>query len=409
MHANAHLFSGTVPAFVLSLPLKRTQFIVQPLSTQRPSHLSIPHRLAHKSTMVASLPLSPTVQPSVAGQNPVFAQCMLRVNNPTLSHKFYTAIGMKFMTRLDFKEYKFSLFFYAYTASPVPHPSDPQPQRAKWLWARPEPTIELTWNWTADTFEKSLQNVDKESPEEIYVNGNTEPLGFGYVGVSVTDVKAAVQALKASGIPVVQEPVSAGHQAIATIQDPDGYHIRLSGPMGCACGKPFAALDPVYSTVMLRIKDPRSAVKFFSCFGFKTLAKLDDKKKKSSEYYLACTTKTAPKGCDDEKARWLSALREPTIKLDHVWGTENAATQMYQNGNDKPHRGYGHVGVVMDDIYGFSRSMKAEGYTISMAPRPFQDVGDIAFLKEPSTAYAVEIIKRAGTAALTPYAQPKFC
>lgn len=349
--------------------------------------------------MAAPLP-TPELPTSVAGTNPVMAQAMLRVTDPVASHIFYEELGMKFLTRFDFADLAFSLFFFGYTEDVPPDMSLPQSERAKWLWSRPYPTVELTWNWTKDTFEESMEAAKKgDTGDEKYVSGNSEPTGFGHLLLWVRRLTGVVARLKVRDIEIAGRA-----EGCIEFIDPTGYHLRAAGEV--EDGGKITEEDPVFGVVMMRIKDPRKAIVFFGKLGFKLMARIDEKG--ISEYYMGYTD--AEPASDDlsveEKKKWLQGRRECMLKLVHLWGTEDREEQMFTNGNTKPYRGFGHVGIIVDDIYSTVEGMEKDGYTVVRKPGPFQDVGEIAFVSEPSTGYWVEIIKREGTAASAPYTKP---
>ncbi|KAK4534981.1 hypothetical protein CDCA_CDCA03G1006 [Cyanidium caldarium] len=153
------------------------------------------------------------------GERPVFAQTMLRIKDAERSRAFYEALGMHFLTRFDFPELSFSLYFFALEKDPtVPDMSAPQTERAKWLWSRPYPTLELTHNWGTE-----------QQAEFAYCNGNTEPgKGYGHIGFLVKDLHASCEAVEKAGYKVSRKPgpfQDVGE--IAFIRDPDDYWIEL--------------------------------------------------------------------------------------------------------------------------------------------------------------------------------------
>eukprot|EP00177_Eucheuma_denticulatum_P005173 GFKZ01009420.1.p2 GENE.GFKZ01009420.1~~GFKZ01009420.1.p2 ORF type:complete len:208 (+),score=23.01 GFKZ01009420.1:29-625(+) len=171
---------------------------------------------------ISPMPL-PTPPPSVAGFNPVMAQAMLRIRDPEASRRFYEGVlGMSLVTRLDFADLSFSLFFYAYTDDVPPDLEKVvQPERAKWLWSRRYPTVELTWNWPGGcaTYEEAIGKVGEGGDEE-YVSGNERgALGFCYLGVMLERVGEIGE-----GVEVVERG-----ERFAVVSDPDGYHVRLEG------------------------------------------------------------------------------------------------------------------------------------------------------------------------------------
>ena len=52
----------------------------------------------------------------------------------------------------------------------------------------------------------------------------------------------------------------------------------------------------------------------------------------------------------DSHALHCRASRARLVCRTHNYGTENDATFAYNNGNVEPHRGFGHVGFIVDDI-----------------------------------------------------------
>jgi len=146
-------------------------------------------------------------------------QTMLRVRDPEDSLRFYRDIlGMTLLQRLDFEDMQFSLYFLAYLGEGETIPSDPA-ERARFIFDR-ETTLELTHNWGS---EKEIATP--------YHNGNSEPRGFGHIGISVPDVYEACQRFERLGATFVKRPDDGKMKGIAFVSDPDGYWIEiLSSP-----------------------------------------------------------------------------------------------------------------------------------------------------------------------------------
>ena len=64
------------------------------------------------------------------------------------------------------------------------------------------------------------------------------------------------------------------------------------------------------------------------------------------------------------------------------------------NGNVKPYRGFGHFGVIVNDVKKTTEEMEKAGYGIVRQAAPFKDVGTISFVKEPDTDYWFELIQK---------------
>lgn len=256
-----------------------------------------------------------------------------------------------------------------------------------------------------------MQRAEEGDCDEVYVNGNVVPMGFGHLGIVVDNVSAAVAALKGKGVTVVRQVETVGDKHVAVVSDPDSYHVQITGKASAPPSSPpsnFASLNPLFSTVMLRVKDPRTAIPFFERLGFRNITRVDDHAASTTKYYMAYTTKATLADSEALQARsdHVLTMRECKLELVHVWGSEAEEEQMYANGNVKPYRGFGHIGVIVDDIYSTMSALEAEGYQVVRKPSPFANVGEIAFIAEPSTSYWVEIIKREGAAPDMPYMQP---
>ncbi|KAH9700395.1 Lactoylglutathione lyase [Citrus sinensis] len=164
-------------------------------------------------------------------------QTMFRIKDPKVSLDFYSRVlGMSLLKRLDFPEMKFSLYFLGYedTASAPADPVD----RTVWTFGKPA-TIELTHNW----------GTESDPDFKGYHNGNSEPRGFGHIGITVDDVYKACERFERLGVEFAKKPdgvftvkihVSAPSlllvtvclllgklKGVAFIKDPDDYWIEI--------------------------------------------------------------------------------------------------------------------------------------------------------------------------------------
>ncbi|CAL5028524.1 unnamed protein product [Urochloa decumbens] len=142
-------------------------------------------------------------------------QTMLRVKDPKVSLDFYSRVmGMSLLKRLDFEEFKFSLYFLGYedvTLAPADHI-----KRTEWTF-RQKATLELTHNW----------GTENDPEFKGYHNGNSDPRGFGHIGVTVDDVYKACERFERLGVDFVKKPDDGKIKGIAFIKDPDGYWIEI--------------------------------------------------------------------------------------------------------------------------------------------------------------------------------------
>ncbi|KAG0497984.1 hypothetical protein HPP92_002675 [Vanilla planifolia] len=142
-------------------------------------------------------------------------QTMLRVKDPSVSLDFYSRVlGMSLLKRLDFSEMKFSLYFLGYENT-FSAPDDPK-QRTVWTFGQ-KATLELTHNW----------GTENDPDFKGYHNGNSEPRGFGHIGITVDDVYKACERFERLGVEFVKKPDDGKMKGIAFIKDPDGYWIEI--------------------------------------------------------------------------------------------------------------------------------------------------------------------------------------
>ena len=120
---------------------------------------------------------------------------MIRVNDLEESLKFYCdGLGMKLLKRRDYESGRFTNVFVGYGSEET------------------DAVIELTYNW--DT--------------EHYQLGDA----FGHVAIGVDDIYRCCDDLRQKGAKIVREPGpmkhGTGSNAIAFLEDPNGYKIELT-------------------------------------------------------------------------------------------------------------------------------------------------------------------------------------
>lgn len=158
------------------------------------------------------------LRPDSETQAYAFNHTMLRIKDPKASLDFYTRIlGMKLVRKLDFAEWKFSLFFLAYVPEGSQVPADNE-ANAKYTFGR-EAVLELTHNWGTEELEASP-----------YHNGNTEPRGFGHICITVPNIQEACDRFERMGVSFQKRLGEGGMKNIAFIKDPDQYWIEVVQP-----------------------------------------------------------------------------------------------------------------------------------------------------------------------------------
>lgn len=158
------------------------------------------------------------LSPDAETQKYVFNHTMLRIKDPKASLDFYSRVlGMKLVRKLDFAEWKFSLYFLAYVPEGISVPTE-KDGNAKYTFGR-EAVLELTHNWGTETQEATP-----------YHNGNTEPRGFGHVCISVPNIQEACARFEKLGVNFQKKLGEGGMKNIAFIKDPDQYWIEIVQP-----------------------------------------------------------------------------------------------------------------------------------------------------------------------------------
>ena len=146
----------------------------------------------------------------------VFNQTMMRIKDPHISLDFYQRIlGMTLLKTLEFPEMKFTLYFLGYLREedlPVPENAVERTEYA----FRQKALLELTHNWGTETDDSFA-----------YHDGNSEPRGFGHIGISVPDVYQASRRFEELGVEFVKKPDAGNMKGLAFIKDPDGYWVEI--------------------------------------------------------------------------------------------------------------------------------------------------------------------------------------
>ncbi|RYZ00248.1 MAG: lactoylglutathione lyase [Comamonadaceae bacterium] len=161
----------------------------------------------------------------------------------------------------------------------------------------------------------------------------------------------------------------------------------------------------VFNHSMLRVKDPATALAFYTgVLGMRLLRKLDFPEMAFSLYFLARPDDGAdvPAG-DGQRMTWTFSQRG-VLELTHNWGTEADAGFRYHDGNAQP-QGFGHICFSVPDLEAAVRWFDQHG--VSFVKRPDQGkMKNVAFIKDPD-GYWIEIVQPDLLATLGQPAQPR--
>lgn len=166
----------------------------------------------------------------------------------------------------------------------------------------------------------------------------------------------------------------------------------------------MALRNPSFQQVMVRIKDPKPTVAFYEKhFGMTLVDKKSFPDYKFDLYFMATlpsgTSVPAPGTPEANSMLW--TYQGTVLELTHNYGTEIDPDFKYSSGNVEPHRGFGHIGFIVDEIAAFCDTLAAEGVAFQ---KKLSDgrMKDIAFALDPD-GYWVEILPRTvDTSSLPP-------
>ncbi|KAI0212715.1 Lactoylglutathione lyase [Lamellibrachia satsuma] len=153
-------------------------------------------------------------EPDPSTKDFFFQQTMYRIKDPKKSLDFYTRIlGMRLLKKFDFPSMKFSLYFMGFEdATNIPKD---ETEKTRWVFSQ-KAVLELTHNWGSEN-----------DPNISYHNGNSDPRGFGHIGIVVPNVEKACERFEREGVKFTKKPNEGKMKGLAFIQDPDGYWIEI--------------------------------------------------------------------------------------------------------------------------------------------------------------------------------------
>ncbi|QLG70762.1 hypothetical protein HG535_0A07040 [Zygotorulaspora mrakii] len=139
----------------------------------------------------------------------------------------------------------------------------------------------------------------------------------------------------------------------------------------------------------LRVKDPKVSVAFYKKhFGMNLLEKKDFPDMKFSLLFLSFPNKVVPTNSQGGNAVF---AMNGVLELTHNWGTENDADFKVNNGNEEPHRGFGHICFSVPNIEETCKRLESEGAAFKKRLVDGRQK-DIAFVFDPD-GYWIELIQ----------------
>jgi len=146
----------------------------------------------------------------------------------------------------------------------------------------------------------------------------------------------------------------------------------------------------VFNHTMLRVKDPRVSLDFYTrILGFTLARKVDFAEAGFSLYFLVLTDDAIPDGGDAVRKQWL-AQQPGVLELTHNHGSETEPGAVYHDGNSEP-RGFGHICISVPDVNKACARFEQLGVTFQKRLTDGH-MRELAFIKDPD-GYWIEIIQ----------------
>lgn len=278
----------------------------------------------------------------------------LRIRDPETSLEFYKKhFGMSLLKTLTVTQHKFTNYFMAFDSEGSCYHGIP--------WYLRQGILELSYTHGAEV-EGFKAN-----------NGNEEPYrGFGHICFSVPNLEEKCAELEANGVKFKKRMSEGRQKDIAFVLDPDGYWIELIQNSG---------VSSRFNHTMLRVKDKNLALNFFeNKLGMKLVDKMDNPDANFTLFFLSFKPLNGPRM--DE---------EGLLELTYNYGTEKDKDFAYHSGNVDP-KGYGHLCIVVDDIYATVKQLEEQGVKITKQPQD-GDLKFLAFIEDPD-GYSIEILPK---------------
>jgi len=163
-----------------------------------------------------------------------------------------------------------------------------------------------------------------------------------------------------------------------------------SNPVPFALGRLYATMTDTnsykFNHSMIRVKDPQASIKFYEFLGMKLIDTLKNPDAKFDLYFLSYDSANAVQHGKHRSAR------EGLIELTHNYGTESDPDYKISNGNQEPHKGFGHFAISVDNIQAACKRLEDAGYKFQKKLTDGR-MHHIAFALDPD-GYWVEIISR---------------
>ncbi|KAJ3191039.1 Lactoylglutathione lyase [Irineochytrium annulatum] len=152
--------------------------------------------------------------------------------------------------------------------------------------------------------------------------------------------------------------------------------------------------NPVFNHTMIRVKDPAASKKFYcDLLGMTEIVSLPFEQSKFTLYFYAFNVPDNIKSASHDERRSYAFSVPGVLELTHNHGTENDPEfKGYSSGNTEPGKGFGHIGLAVDDVQGFCDHLESHGVAFKKKLNE-GSMKNIAFALDPD-GYWVEILPK---------------
>lgn len=150
-----------------------------------------------------------------------------------------------------------------------------------------------------------------------------------------------------------------------------------------------------FSHTMIRIKDPKVSLDFYTrILGMTLIRIMSMPNGKFTNYFLCYPQSPVPsRSNENQLMNWLWQ-QQGILELCHNWGTELESMnfQGYKSGNEPEHKGFGHICIFVDDLH--QACDRFTKLNVEFKKRPEDGLmKHIAFILDPDQ-YWIEIIQK---------------
>ena len=160
---------------------------------------------------------------------------------------------------------------------------------------------------------------------------------------------------------------------------------------GVASGRDPETAGFLFNHTMLRIRDPRASLDFYTrVLGFTLVRQVDFAEAGFSLFFLVLADDAARIPDDDAGRKAWLARQRGVLELTHNHGTEKQDGPVYHDGNSEP-QGFGHICVTVPDVVAACERFETLGVDFQKRLSEGR-MRELAFIKDPD-GYWIEIIQ----------------